>query len=139
MVVDFALAESGYQCDKKDIDETTATELKIWYDNTFHLYRMQFDWLKNYARKMKRGKYDKKLAIKGIANNLVPLIMRDYKIENGLGKINKCTKLFLGLEIVDALEESLKDNGIEYWIKYQIPPLQQQDLAKVMRLYGRKY
>ena len=65
--------------------------------------------------------------------------MRDYKIENGLGKINKCTKLFLGLEIVDSLEESLKDNGIEYWIKYQIPPLQQQDLAKVMRLYGRKF
>ena len=132
MAVDFALAESGYQCDKKDIDETTATELKIWYDNTFH-------WLKNFARKMKRGKYIKKLAIKGIANNLVPLIMRDYKIENGLGKINKCTKLFLGLEIVDALEESLKDNGIEYWIKYEIPPLQQQDLAKVMRLYGRKF
>ena len=139
MAVDFALAESGYQCDIKDIDETTATELKIWYDNTFHLYRMQFDWLKNFARKMKRGKYIKKLAIKGIANNLVPLIMRDYKIENGLGKINKCTKLFLGLEIVDALEESLKDNGIEYWIKYEIPPLQQQDLAKVMRLYGRKF
>ena len=139
MAVDFALAESGYQCDKKDIDETTATELKIWYDNTFHLYRMQFDWLKNFARKMKRGKYIKKLAIKGIANNLVPLIMRDYKIENGLVKINKCTKLFLGLEIVDSLEESLKDNGIEYWIKYQIPPLQQQDLAKVMRLYGRKF
>jgi hypothetical protein len=139
MAVDFALAESGYQCDKKDIDETTATELKIWLDNTFHLYRMYYDWVKNYARKMKRGAYTKKLAIKGIAGNLVPLIMRDYKHENGLGKVNKCTKLFLGLEIVDSIEESIKDRSIEYWVKFEIPPLQQRDLAKVMRLYGRKY
>jgi len=70
---------------------------------------------------MKRGVYTKKLAIKGIAFNFVPQIMRDYKDANGLGTVNKCTKLFLGLEIVDSIEEDIKDQSIEYWIKYEVP------------------
>jgi len=121
MPVDFSLAESGYHCEKSDIDETTATELKLWLDNTFSLYRTYYFWIKNYARKMKRGVYTKKLAIKGIAFNFVPQIMRDYKDANGLGTVNKCTKLFLGLEIVDSIEEDIKDQSIEYWIKYEVP------------------
>jgi len=138
MPIDFNLAESGYRCEKSDIDETTANELKLHLDNTFHLYRIYYSWVKNYARKMKGGRYTKKLAIKGIAFNLVPLIMRDYKYEYGLDKVNKCTKLFLGLEIVDSIEESIDDQSIEYWVKYEIPNLARGDLGKVMRLYGRK-
>ncbi len=121
MPVDFNLAEAGYHCEKENIDETTADELKIWLDNDFQVYRTYYFWIKNYARKMKRGVYTKKLAIKGIANNFVPQIMRRYKSANGLGTVNKCTKLYLGLEIVDSIEEDIKNESIEYWLKFEVP------------------
>ena len=47
MPVNFNLAEAGYQCDEKNIDETTADELKMWLDNTFNLYRTYYFWIKN--------------------------------------------------------------------------------------------
>ena len=121
MPVDFELAEAGYNCDKSDIDYSTVTELELWFENTFSLYRTYYFWIKNYARKMKRGVYTKKLAIKGIAFNFVPQIMKHYKDANGLGTVNKCTKLFLGLEIVESIENDIKDQSIEYWIKYEVP------------------
>ncbi len=119
MPVNFALAEAGYPCEEKAIDESTANELKLWLDNTYELYRTYVAWVKNYARKMKRGKYNKHLAIKGIANNFAPRIMQNYKKANGLGTVNKCTKQFLGLEIVDSIEEDIKNEGIEYWLKLE--------------------
>jgi len=68
----------------------------------------------------------KKLAIKGIANNYVPMIIRHFKKQNEPetyrrfmgGTVNKCTKLKLGLDIVNEIEGAIKENGIEYWIKH---------------------
>ena len=120
MPVDYELAEAGYNCDKSDIDYSTVTELELWFENTFSLYRTYYFWIKNYARKMKRGVYTKKLAIKGIANNYVPQIARDFNKQDAIGltRINKCTKLKTALEIVNEIETAIKDNGIEYWIKH---------------------
>jgi len=120
MPVDYELAEAGYNCDKKDIDEHQVYQLDIWYSNDYDLYRTYYAWIKNYARKMKRGVYTKKLAIKGIANNYVPQIARDFNKQDAIGltRINKCTKLKTALEIVNEIETAIKDNGIEYWIKH---------------------
>ena len=118
MPVDFELAEAGYSCETSKIDTGVVSELTMWYANDYPLYRTYYAWVKNYARKMKRGVYTKKLAIKGIANNYVPQIARDYKKHNGLSAVNKCTKLKTGLEIVNDIETAIKDNGIEYWIKH---------------------
>ena len=120
-MLDWELAQAGYKCDDKDIDEGVVTELDLWYSNTFMLYRTFYSWIKNYARKMKRGVYTKKLAIQGIANNYVPQIMRDYKQANGLSAVNKCTKLATAIGIVNEIEENIKDQSIEYWIKFEIP------------------
>ena len=48
----------------------------------------------------------------------MPQIARDYKKNNGLSAVNKCTKLKIGLEIVNDIETAIKDDGIEYWIKH---------------------
>ena len=120
-MLNYNLAEAGYKCDDKDIDDGVVTELNLWYSNTFMLYRTYYSWCKNFARKMKRGVYTKKLAIQGIANIYVPQIMRDYKQANGLSAVNKCTKLATAYDIVDSIESDIKDQSIEYWIKYEIP------------------
>jgi len=82
MPVDFDLAQAGYNCEVKSIDKDQIYQLDIWYSNDYDLYRIYYAWIKNYARKMKGGRYDKKLAIKGIANNYVPMIIRHYKKQN---------------------------------------------------------
>jgi len=126
MPVDYELAEAGYSCETKNIDKDQVYQLDIWYSNDYDLYRTYYAWIKNYARKMKGGRYDKKLAVKGIANNYVPMIIRHFKKNNDAesyrhfmgGTVNKCTKLKLGLDIVNEIETAIKDNGIEYWIKH---------------------
>ena len=125
MPVDFDLAQAGYNCETKNIDKDQVYQLDIWYSNNYDLYRIYYAWIKNYARKMKGGRYDKKLAIKGIANNYIPMVIRHFKKENRSGylsymkgTVNKCTKLKIGLDIVDEIETAIKENGIEYWIKH---------------------
>ena len=128
MPVDFELAEAGYKCETKNIDKNQVYQLDLWYSNDYDLYRVYYAWVKNYARKMKSGRYTKKLAVKGIALNYVPRIITHFKKNNNResyrhfsnmgGAVNKCTKLKLGLEIVNEIESAIKDSGIEYWIKH---------------------
>ena len=54
------------------------------------------------------------------------MIIRHFKKNNDAesyrhfmgGTVNKCTKLKLGLDIVNEIETAIKENGIEYWIKH---------------------
>ena len=126
MPVDFELAEAGYHCEKSAINEDQVYQLDLYYSNDYDLYRIYYAWVKNYARKMKGGRYQKKLAIQGIANNYVPIIITHFKKNNDRdsyrrymgGTVNKCTKQKLALEIVNEIESALKNDGIEYWIKH---------------------
>ena len=84
-MLNYNLAEAGYKCDDKDIDDGVVTELNLWYSNTFMLYRTYYSWCKNYARKMKRGVYTKKLAIelnKISPFNLLSCIILPVEINN---------------------------------------------------------
>jgi len=97
-------------------------ELKLWFDNDQQMYRSRYiPFLKNYARKKKRGIYDRDLAIKGIKNNLVNDIIKGYEKDIGgvsLKIINMCTREKLALEIVERIEDEINTEGIEGVLKY---------------------
>ena len=103
--------------------EEWVSELKLWFDNDGQMYRSRYiPFLKNYARKKKRGIYDRDLAIKGIKNNLVNDIIKAYAKEFGgtptLQEINMCTREKLALEIVKKIEDEINTEGIEGVLKY---------------------
>ena len=106
----------------QEIDEGWVTELKLFFDNDGQMYRSRYiPFLKNYARKMKRGIYDKELAVKGIKNNLVNDIIKEYGSNFGgitLRDINMETRKKLAEEIVESIEIEIEDEGIEGVLKY---------------------
>lgn len=95
---------------KTDVDRHTIRELHLWLDNTEKLYRTKEAWITNYAKKMRNGSFNRSLALKGIANNLVPMIARDYNKEFGRGSIPALTlvdkrKVAVGI-VKDIIEEA---------------------------------
>jgi hypothetical protein len=65
------------------LDTPSIRELVLHAENTQRLYRIQEAWEKNFAMKMRRGIFKRNLALKGIANNFIPMVTRDYKKEYG--------------------------------------------------------
>jgi hypothetical protein len=92
----------------EQIQETEIDELKLFFDNDEQLYRSRYvPFLKNYTRKMKKGNYDKDLAIKGIKNNLVNDIIKSYDgIE--LRDINMESRKELAKQIVEDIERIVR-------------------------------
>lgn len=60
-------------------------ELVLWAENDQSLYRQIEAWSTNFAKKMRSGKFNRGLAIKGIANHLVANTQKDYKKKFGSG------------------------------------------------------
>ena len=97
----------------EETDRDMARELALFADNNEDLYRQKIQsFISNYARKMKRGEFNKQRAIEGLANNLFPEAKKKYIQETGidLGRVDKGTKMLFGkimLEniMVDYLEE----------------------------------
>jgi hypothetical protein len=95
---------------KTSVDRATIREMQLWLDNTEHLYRTKEAWITNYAKKIRNGSFNRSLALKGIANNLVPMIARDYNKEFGRGSIPALTlvdkrKVAVGI-VKDIIEEA---------------------------------
>jgi len=91
----------------EQIQETEIDELKLYFDNDEQLYRSRYiPFLRNYTAKMKRGNYDKKLAVKGIKNNLVNDIIKSYGME--LRDINMESRKKLAELIVEDIESVVR-------------------------------
>jgi hypothetical protein len=93
---------------QEEIDEITSDELKIFFDNEESFYRQRYiPFLKNYARKMKRGIYDHNMAVGGIQRNLVNDIIKAYDgIE--LRDVNKSTRKHLAENITESIEDEIR-------------------------------
>lgn len=79
---------------------------------------MQQSWEKNFAMKMRRGVFNRSLAVKGIANNFVPMIARDYKKE--FGSIGTTLSLADKRKIASQLMPSIIE-GAKYKLKEMKP------------------
>jgi hypothetical protein len=84
--------------------------LILHLDNTSELYEGQREaFLQNYKRKMQKGVYRRDLALKGIANNLVPTIAKYIREHNpsdasNFRRISMKIKLLSAEEILTSLE-----------------------------------
>jgi len=96
------------------IDEVASRELEIYFENDEPLYRNGNAWIKNFARKMKRGVYDNNKAVFAIQKYFVPNIIKAYDgIE--LSDINKSTRNHLAKSIVEGFEDTIR---IDYKSNY---------------------
>jgi len=61
-------------------DEHAANELiNMFAVNDESLYRTLMAWKANFERKKKSGVFNKELAIKGLANNYLPVVINKYR------------------------------------------------------------
>jgi hypothetical protein len=92
----------------QEIDRVTVNELDLYWSNDEPLYRLEQQWVKLYVKKYNKGIFNEELALKGIVNNFVPRVIRKYKAEFGLGKVNLATKTELGKEIMLSIHDDMK-------------------------------
>ncbi|MEK6883076.1 MAG: hypothetical protein AABY22_25855 [Nanoarchaeota archaeon] len=89
-----------------DIDEVLARELELFYENDSQLYKTETAWVINFKRKIKKGVYNSELAIKGIENNFIPMVINKYRKEVAhISDVDKATKHFMAQRFVKNFEE----------------------------------
>ncbi len=68
--------------------ESAIREVQLYSSSDEQLYRgRELAWVKNFKRKIKRGVFKEDLAVKGLANNFIPAIVKKYKQEFGQDSI----------------------------------------------------
>ena len=108
---------------KEGVNEgpTETRELKMFIDNDSQLYNQRYmPIIKNLSKKMKKGKFDKKLAIKGfmyLVNDGAKKYIRDY---GGSGVFTKRDKLRVAAEFADEFEEIYKNKEYDFMEAYDI-------------------
>ena len=113
----------GNKSKKEGVNEgpTETRELKIYIDNDSQLYNQRYmPIIKNLSKKMKKGKFDKKLAIKGfmyLVNDGAKKYIRDY---GGSGVFTKRDKLRVAAEFADEFEEIYKNKEYDFMEAYDI-------------------
>ena len=114
------------------IPDYAVRELDLYWENDKPLYHISEAWSLNFARKMKSGKYNHDLALKGIRDNFVPEVVKKYRKEGYgdnpnfiedyyLGKVSKADKEALAKVILPNIEEQA-----EYLYKNNYPSLKIQ-------------
>lgn len=92
-----------------EIDKHRARELAMAAANEYELYRTQEAWEENFAKKIKNGKFNRSLAVKGIANNFVPRIITYYNKNYGnVGKVSLAEKRQVAAELMPSIVEGAK-------------------------------
>jgi hypothetical protein len=94
-------------------DKIMADEIVIFIENDGDLYRQMVQpIIKNYQKKIAKGRFDQKLAVKGMMN-LVAAGIRKYNKEiSPLGNVSKQTKEMAAEALLDSFEEEIFD-GVE--------------------------
>lgn len=95
------------------VDEPLARELELFYENDEPIYRQSvLAWYRNFRRKQKRGVYNHVLAVKGIAENFVPMIATQYRRQVvPLPPIDRETKYFIAERFVREFEVEYGDGS----------------------------
>ena len=92
------------------IDDWKVNEMNLFIMNDGELYRQRYmPLVNNYVKKVKRGVFDKTLAIRGIANNLVPAGITKYRRElNSNMTLSRAEKVAVAREIYSGMKEDIK-------------------------------
>ena len=98
---------------EKNIDQSLVTEIALFIDNDSNIYRQRIvPFMKNFARKIDKNKFKEDLAIKGLANNVVPDGVRKYNKEFGSTlRTNAEEKKLIAKNIFDGMKEEICDNS----------------------------
>jgi len=94
------------------VDQHLVRELELFYENDYQLYQMGNSWKKNFARKIKRGKYNHNLAVKGIANNYIPQVIRKYRKQFSLPQVSMENKVFMAERWVREFEQQYRSGEL---------------------------
>lgn len=97
----------------QDPDVILARELALYAINDSQIYRQRIiPFIKNYARKKRKGIFDKKKAIEGLANLLAKDVQKKYW-EETLGTpppdMDQATKIAFGEELLDDMMETIEE------------------------------
>jgi hypothetical protein len=84
-----------------EIDVEAVRELELFATNTQSIYNSKhMPFVRNYKRKIAKGIFNEDLALKGIVNNYVPVVISEYRNEFGLSPVNNETKIALAKELL---------------------------------------
>ena len=114
----------GNKSKKEGVNEgpTETRELKIYIDNDGQLYNQRYmPIIKNLSKKMKKGKFDKRLAAKGfmyLVDDGVKKYIRDFGGSKGM--FSKKDKIEVAKEFADEFEEIYKNKEYDFMEAYDI-------------------
>ena len=114
----------GNKSKKEGVNEgpTETRELKIYIDNDGQLYNQRYmPIIKNLSKKMKKGKFDKRLAVKGfmyLVDDGVKKYIRDFGGSKGM--FSKKDKIEVAKEFADEFEEIYKNKEYDFMEAYDI-------------------
>ena len=98
------------------IDQHLVRELDLWAQNTSEIYfQKHIPFVKNYKKKIDKGIYNEELALKGILNNYVPVVIKSYQDAFGkdsLERPTKANKIALAKELLQNVVDDIKA-GVE--------------------------
>ena len=95
------MSQNNLNQKNEQIDDDLVNELSLYARNTSEIYfQKHVPFVKNYRKKMDKGIYNQELAVKGILNNYVPVIVQSYNKEIGQVKPTKVDKMALAQEIL---------------------------------------
>ena len=114
----------GNKSKKEGVNEgpTETRELKMYIDNDGQLYNSRYmPIIKNLSKKMKKGKFDKRLAVKGfmyLVDDGVKKYIRDFGGSKGM--FSKKDKIEVAKEFADEFEEIYKNKEYDFMEAYDI-------------------
>ena len=114
----------GNKSKKEGVNEgpTETRELKIYIDNDGQLYNQRYmPIIKNLSKKMKKGKFDKRLAVKGfmyLVDDGARKYIRDFGGSKGM--FSKKDKIEVAKEFADEFEEIYKNKEYDFMEAYDI-------------------
>ena len=101
---------------------TETRELKLYIDNDGQLYNQRYmPIIKNLSKKMKKGKFDKRLAVKGfmyLVDDGARKYIRDFGGSKGM--FSKKDKIEVAKEFADEFEEIYKNKEYDFMEAYDI-------------------
>ena len=114
----------GNKSKKEGVNEgpTETRELKLYIDNDGQLYNSRYmPIIKNLSKKMKKGKFDKRLAVKGfmyLVDDGARKYIRDFGGSKGM--FSKKDKIEVAKEFADEFEEIYKNKEYDFMEAYDI-------------------
>jgi hypothetical protein len=92
-----------------NLDKVSVREFRLYAMNDYQTYRQLEAFAKNYAKKRVKKRYNKTLAIQGLANSVVPRILAKYKKDYGMvGSVSSAGKKKVAQGLLYDIEELIQ-------------------------------